>query len=108
MPLLQRLGIERIGLVLPAPRVDPDVPIEEVAGAVRDLIAAGKVKHFRPVRAGPERCAARTRVQPVTAIQNEYSLRTRGGRDQRHLAVCGTGHRPVPPARSAAVSSPAR
>lgn len=55
-------------------RVDPDVPIEEVAGAVKDLIAAGKVKHFglsEPAVATIQRAHA---VQPVTAVQSEYSL----------------------------------
>jgi aryl-alcohol dehydrogenase-like predicted oxidoreductase len=55
-------------------RVDPDVPIEEVAGAVRDLIQAGKVKHFGLSEAGVQTIRRAHAVQPVTALQNEYSL----------------------------------
>jgi aryl-alcohol dehydrogenase-like predicted oxidoreductase len=59
-------------------RVDPDVPIEEVAGAVKDLIAAGKVKHFGLSEAGVNTIRKAHAVQPVTALQSEYSLWTRG------------------------------
>lgn len=55
-------------------RVDPDVPIEEVAGAVRDLIAAGKVRHFGLSEAGAQTIRRAHAVQPVTALQSEYSL----------------------------------
>lgn len=55
-------------------RVDPAVPIEDVAGAVRDLIAAGKVKHFGMSEAGAETVRRAHAVQPVAALQNEYSL----------------------------------
>jgi aryl-alcohol dehydrogenase-like predicted oxidoreductase len=55
-------------------RVDPDVPIEEVAGAVKDLIAAGKVKHFGLSEPGVGTIRRAHAVQPVTAVQNEYSL----------------------------------
>jgi aryl-alcohol dehydrogenase-like predicted oxidoreductase len=55
-------------------RVDPDVPIEEVAGAVKDLIAQGKVKHFGLSEAGVKTIRRAHAVQPVTAVQNEYSL----------------------------------
>jgi aryl-alcohol dehydrogenase-like predicted oxidoreductase len=70
---LKRLGVETIDLFYQH-RVDPDVPIEDVAGAVKDLIQEGKVKHF-----GLSEAAARTirrahAVQPVTAVQSEYSL----------------------------------
>jgi aryl-alcohol dehydrogenase-like predicted oxidoreductase len=70
---LKRLRIDAIDLFYQH-RVDPDVPIEEVAGAVKDLIQAGKVKHF-----GLSEAAARTirrahAVQPVTALQSEYSV----------------------------------
>ncbi len=58
-------------------RVDPDVPIEEVAGAVKDLIRAGKVKHFGLSEAGVRTIRRAHAVQPVTAVQNEYSLWTR-------------------------------
>jgi len=55
-------------------RVDPDVPIEEVAGAVKELIAAGKVKHFGLSEAGVQTVRRAHAVQPVAAVQNEYSL----------------------------------
>ena len=55
-------------------RVDPNVPIEEVAGAVKDLIATGKVKHFGMSEAGVQTVRRAHAVQPVTAVQNEYSL----------------------------------
>jgi aryl-alcohol dehydrogenase-like predicted oxidoreductase len=58
-------------------RVDPDVPIEDVAGAVRDLIQQGKVKHFGLSEAGVQTIRRAHAVQPVTALQNEYSLWTR-------------------------------
>ncbi len=58
-------------------RVDPDVPIEDVAGAVRDLIREGKVKHFGLSEAGAETIRRAHAVQPVTAVQSEYSLWTR-------------------------------
>src|SRR4029450_1502143 len=55
-------------------RVDPEVAIEEVAGAVKDLIGAGKVKHFGLSEAGPQTIRRAHAVQPVTALQSEYSL----------------------------------
>jgi aryl-alcohol dehydrogenase-like predicted oxidoreductase len=55
-------------------RVDPDVPIEDVAGAVKDLIAAGKVKHFGLSEAGVQTIRRAHAVQPLTALQSEYSL----------------------------------
>ncbi|MBR0756198.1 aldo/keto reductase [Bradyrhizobium jicamae] len=55
-------------------RVDPDVPIEDVAGAVKDLIAAGKVRHFGLSEAGAQTIRRAHAVQPVTALQSEYSL----------------------------------
>jgi aryl-alcohol dehydrogenase-like predicted oxidoreductase len=55
-------------------RVDPDVPIEDVAGAVRDLIQEGKVKHFGLSEAGAETIRRAHAVQPVAAVQSEYSL----------------------------------
>ena len=55
-------------------RVDPEVPIEDVAGAVKDLIAEGKVKHFGMSEAGANTIRRAHAVQPVTALQNEYSL----------------------------------
>jgi aryl-alcohol dehydrogenase-like predicted oxidoreductase len=70
---LQRLGIERVDLFYQH-RVDPDVPIEDVAGAVKDLIREGKVKHFGLSEAGVQTIRRAHAVQPVTALQNEYSL----------------------------------
>jgi aryl-alcohol dehydrogenase-like predicted oxidoreductase len=55
-------------------RVDPDVPIEDVAGAVKELIQAGKVKHFGLSEAGVQTIRRAHAVQPVTALQSEYSL----------------------------------
>ena len=59
-------------------RVDPEVPIEDVAGAVKELIQAGKVKHFGLSEAGAQTIRRAHAVQPVTAVQSEYSLWTRG------------------------------
>jgi aryl-alcohol dehydrogenase-like predicted oxidoreductase len=70
---LQRLKIDVIDLLYQH-RVDPDVPIEDVAGAVKDLIQEGKVKHFGLSEAGVETIRRAHAVQPVTALQNEYSL----------------------------------
>jgi aryl-alcohol dehydrogenase-like predicted oxidoreductase len=70
---LKRLGIETIDLYYQH-RVDPDVPIEDVAGAVKDLIAEGKVKHFGLSEAGAGTIRRAHAVQPVTAVQSEYSL----------------------------------
>jgi aryl-alcohol dehydrogenase-like predicted oxidoreductase len=70
---LKRLGIETIDLFYQH-RVDPDVPIEDVAGAVKDLIAAGKVKHFGLSEAGAQTIRRAHAVQPVAALQSEYSL----------------------------------
>jgi len=74
---LQRLGVEVIDLLYQH-RVDPDVPIEDVAGAVKDLIQQGKVKHFGLSEAGAKTIRRAHAVQPVTAVQSEYSLWTRG------------------------------
>ena len=73
---LQRLKTDRIDLFYQH-RVDPDVPIEEVAGAVRDLIAEGKVKHFGLSEAGAQTIRRAHAVQPVAALQSEYSMFTR-------------------------------
>lgn len=70
---LKRLKIETIDLFYQH-RVDPDVPIEEVAGAVKELIQEGKVKHFGLSEAGVQTIRRAHAVQPVTALQNEYSL----------------------------------
>ena len=70
---LKRLGVEVIDLFYQH-RVDPNVPIEDVAGTVKDLIAEGKVKHFGLSEAGPETIRKAHAVQPVAALQSEYSL----------------------------------
>jgi aryl-alcohol dehydrogenase-like predicted oxidoreductase len=70
---LKRLRTDRIDLFYQH-RVDPNVPIEDVAGAVKDLIQEGKVKHFGLSEAGVETIRKAQAVQPVTALQSEYSL----------------------------------
>ena len=70
---LKRLRIDTIDLFYQH-RVDPDVPIEDVAGAVKELIQAGKVKHFGLSEAGVQTIRRAHAVQPVTALQSEYSL----------------------------------
>jgi aryl-alcohol dehydrogenase-like predicted oxidoreductase len=70
---LQRLGVDTIDLLYQH-RVDPQVGIEDVAGVVRDLIQAGKVRHFGLSEAGPRTIRRAHAVQPVTALQSEYSL----------------------------------
>jgi aryl-alcohol dehydrogenase-like predicted oxidoreductase len=70
---LQRLGVDTIDLLYQH-RVDPQVAIEDVAGAVKDLIGAGKVQHFGLSEAGPQTIRRAHAVQPVTALQSEYSL----------------------------------
>jgi aryl-alcohol dehydrogenase-like predicted oxidoreductase len=71
--MLTRLRVDAIDLLYQH-RVDPDVPIEDVAGTVRDLVAEGKVKHFGLSEAGAETIRRAHAVQPVTALQSEYSL----------------------------------
>ena len=73
---LERLGVDAIDLFYQH-RVDPDVPIEDVAGTVRDLIQEGKVKHFGLSEAAAATIRRAHLVQPVTALQSEYSLWTR-------------------------------
>jgi aryl-alcohol dehydrogenase-like predicted oxidoreductase len=70
---LKRLGVDSIDLFYQH-RVDPEVPIEDVAGAVKDLIREGKVKHFGLSEAGVNTIRRAHSVQPVTALQSEYSL----------------------------------
>src|SRR5690349_6577647 len=70
---LKRLGVETIDLYYQH-RVDPSVPIEDVAGAVKELIAEGKVRHFGLSEAGVRTIRRAHAVQPVTALQSEYSL----------------------------------
>jgi aryl-alcohol dehydrogenase-like predicted oxidoreductase len=74
---LKRLRVDAIDLFYQH-RVDPAVPIEDVAGAVKDLIREGKVKHFGLSEAGAQTIRRAHAVQPVTAVQSEYSLWTRG------------------------------
>ena len=74
---LKRLKLEVIDLFYQH-RVDPEVPIEEVAGAVKDLIKEGKVKHFGLSEASVQTLRRAHSVQPVSALQSEYSLWTRG------------------------------
>jgi aryl-alcohol dehydrogenase-like predicted oxidoreductase len=73
---LKRLKVDAIGLFYQH-RVDPNVPIEDVAGAVKDLIREGKVKHFGLSEAGVQTIRRAHAVQPLTALQSEYSLWTR-------------------------------
>jgi aryl-alcohol dehydrogenase-like predicted oxidoreductase len=73
---LKRLKVQTIDLLYQH-RVDPEVPIEDVAGAVKELIQAGKVKHFGLSEAGVQTIRRAHAVQPITALQSEYSLWTR-------------------------------
>jgi len=96
---LKRLGVEVIDLFYQH-RVDPGVPIEDVAGTVRDLIVEGKVKHFGLSEPGVQTVRRAHAVQPVTALQNEYSLWTRGPETNGILQVCdelGIGFVPYSP-----------
>jgi aryl-alcohol dehydrogenase-like predicted oxidoreductase len=95
---LQRLRVDRIDLYYQH-RVDPQVPIEDVAGAVQELITAGKVKHFGMSEAAAETIRRAHAVQPVTAVQSEYSLWWRRPEEQV-LATCeqlGIGFVPYSP-----------
>jgi aryl-alcohol dehydrogenase-like predicted oxidoreductase len=78
---LKRLGVEYIDLYYQH-RVDPDVPMEEVAGVVKDLIAQGKVRYFGLSEAGAKSIRRAHAVQPVAALQSEYSLWTREPEDE--------------------------
>ncbi len=96
---LKRLGIETIDLLYQH-RVDPKVPIEDVAGTVRDLVAEGKVRHFGMSEPGVSTLRRAHAVQPVTALQNEYSLWTRGPETNGTLQACddlGIGFVPYSP-----------
>ena len=84
---LKRLRVEVIDLFYQH-RVDPNVPIEDVAGAVAELIREGKVKHFGLSEPGAQTVRRAHAVQPVAALQNEYSLWTRGPEANGILAVC--------------------
>lgn len=75
--MLKRLRTDRIDLLYQH-RVDPAVPIEDVVGAIKDLIAQGKVLHYGLSEPGPQTVRRAHAIHPVTAIQNEYSLLWRG------------------------------
>jgi aryl-alcohol dehydrogenase-like predicted oxidoreductase len=95
---LKRLRVEAIDLFYQH-RVDPDVPIEDVAGVVKDLIQEGKVKHFGLSEAGAETIRRAHAVQPVAAVQSEYSLWWRTVEDEV-LPACeelGIGFVPYSP-----------
>lgn len=95
---LKRLGVETIDLFYQH-RVDPNVPIEEVAGAVGQLVSEGKVRYFGLSEAGVETIRRAHRVHPVSALQSEYSLWTRGP-EKSVLPVCrelGIGFVPYSP-----------
>ncbi len=96
---LRRLGVATIDLLYQH-RVDPNVPIEDVAGAVRDLIAAGKVRHFGMSEPSVQTLRRAHTVQPVTAVQNEYSLWWREVENNGILDTCdelGIGFVPYSP-----------
>ena len=95
---LKRLKTDYIDLLYQH-RVDPNVPMEEVAGTVKDLIQQGKVRHFGLSEAGAQNIRKAHAVQPITALQSEYSLMTRGP-EQEVLKVCeelGIGFVPYSP-----------
>jgi aryl-alcohol dehydrogenase-like predicted oxidoreductase len=90
---LKRLQVDVIDLLYQH-RVDPNVPIEEVAGTVKDLIREGKVKHFGLSEAGAKTIRRAHAVQPVTALQSEYSLWTRKPEEECHQRpVHGQGYK---------------
>jgi aryl-alcohol dehydrogenase-like predicted oxidoreductase len=95
---LKRLRIDHIDLLYQH-RVDPAVPIEDVAGAVKELIAQGKVKHFGLSEAGVQTIRRAHAVQPITAVQSEYSLFWRGpaGELLPTLGELGIGFVPFSP-----------
>ena len=96
---LKRLGVETIDLLYQH-RVDPTVPIEDVAGTVGELVAQGKVKHFGMSEPGVQTLRRAHAVQPVAAIQNEYSLWWRAPETNGILEACdelGIGFVPYSP-----------
>src|ERR671929_2150450 len=84
---LQRLGVDVIDLYYQH-RVDTAVPVEDTWGALRELVEAGKVRHVGISEAAPETIRRAHAVQPVTAVQTEYSLWTRDPEDDGVLATC--------------------
>ncbi len=96
---LKRLNVDTIDLLYQH-RVDPNVPIEDVAGTVKELIAQGKIKHFGMSEAGAATIRRAHAVQPVAAVQSEYSLWTRDPEHDGVLAACeepGIGFVPFSP-----------
>ncbi|HEY3940076.1 MAG TPA: aldo/keto reductase [Bryobacteraceae bacterium] len=96
---LSRLKVESIDLLYQH-RVDPNVPIEDVTGTVKELIQQGKVKHFGLSEAGAQTIRRAHSVHPVTAVQSEYSLWTRDPEQNGVLATCeelGIGFVPFSP-----------
>src|SRR2546430_879514 len=96
---LRRLRVEHIDLLYQH-RVDPNVPIEDVAGTVKELIAEGKVKHFGLSEAAAGTIRRAHAVQPLAAVQSEYSLWTRDPEQNGVLATCeelGIGFVPFSP-----------
>jgi aryl-alcohol dehydrogenase-like predicted oxidoreductase len=97
--MLERLRTDRIDLLYQH-RVDPNVPIEDVAGTVKDLIAAGKVNHFGLSEASAQTIRRAHAVQPIAAVQSEYSLWTHDVEENDVLATCealGIGFVPFSP-----------
>jgi aryl-alcohol dehydrogenase-like predicted oxidoreductase len=97
--MLERLQTDTIDLLYQH-RVDPAVPIEDVAGAMKELIGQGKVRHWGLSEAGPATIRRAHAVQPVTAVQSEYSLWTRDVEKNGVLATCeelGIGFVPFSP-----------
>jgi aryl-alcohol dehydrogenase-like predicted oxidoreductase len=96
---LKRLRTDRIDLLYQH-RVDPNVPMQDVAGTLRDLIQKGKVKHFGLSEAGVASIRRAHAVQPVAALQSEYSLCTRDVEENGIVALCeelGIGFVPFSP-----------
>jgi aryl-alcohol dehydrogenase-like predicted oxidoreductase len=96
---LKRLGVDNIDLLYQH-RVDPNLPIEDVAGTVKELIAEGKVKHFGMSEPGVQTLRRAHAVQPVAALQNEYSLWWRAPETNGILDACdelGIGFVPYSP-----------
>ena len=96
---LRRLKVDAID-ILYQHRVDPNVPIEDVAGAVKELIAQGKVRHFGLSEASAKTIRRAHAVQPLAAVQSEYSLWTRNPERNGVLAICeelGIGFVPFSP-----------
>src|SRR5207237_6503675 len=96
---LKRLRVDSIDLLYQH-RVDPNIPIEDVAGAVKELILYGKVKHFGMSEPSAQTLRRAHAVQPVTALQNEYSIWTRGPESNGILEACeelGIGFVPYSP-----------